>query len=257
MNENATNSTALLEAPGREPTGQEMKKILLLDGVRLFLQLEQTLLQRSDYQLFAATTGAEALEIAGREKLDLVLLDYVLPDMTGDQVVRALRRDERNADVGVVVVTARGMREHVDKCMAAGCSDFLYKPVTRTTLCSRVQDLLRVPTRRHVRTLVRLQVNARNRERFFFGNTVNLSESGMLLESPLDLALGESMSLRFFLPGEEEAVACTARVTRRSPTEREGEWAYGLSFDRVEDAARKRIAGFVEAQESIAGDAVG
>ena len=251
MNENSPETTALLDAPSREGVETDIKKILLLDGVRLFLQLEQTLLQRSDYQLFAATSGAEALEIATREDLDLVLLDYVLPDMTGDEVVQRLRADERHADIGIIVVTARGMREHVDKCMAAGCSAFLYKPVTRTTLCNQVQDLLRVPMRRHVRTLVRLQVNARNRERFFFGNTVNLSESGMLLETPLELTVGETMSLRFFLPGEEEAMACKARVTRRTPTGRDAEWAYGLSFDELDDAARTRISGFVEAQESV------
>jgi CheY-like chemotaxis protein len=251
----STPNTALLEGPATaEDTGT--KKILLLDGVRLFLQLEQTLLQRSDYQLFAATTGAEALEILERESLDLVLLDYVLPDMTGDEIVRRIRSSERNSEAGIVIVTARGMRDHVDKCMAAGCSAFLYKPVTRTTLCSHVQDMLRVPARRHVRTLVRLQVNARNRERFFFGNTVNLSESGLLLETPLELSMGETMSLRFFLPGEEEAVACRARVTRRTPTDRPGEWAYGLSFEELGAGGRERVAGFVQAQE-IVGDQVG
>lgn len=254
MSDSKTN-TALLDAPATaEDRGT--KRILLLDGVRLFLQLEQTLLQRSDYQLFAATTGAEAMEIIEREKLDLVLLDYVLPDMTGVEVVKAIRASEQNRDAGIVIVTARGMREHVDKCMAAGCSAFLYKPVTRTSLCSHVQEMLRVPARRHVRTLVRLQVNARNRERFFFGNTVNLSEGGLLLETPLELSMGETMSLRFFLPGEEEAVACRARVTRRTPTDRPGEWAYGLTFEELGADARERVAGFVRAQE-IVGDQVG
>jgi len=250
-----TPNTALLDIPATsEETGT--KRILLLDGVRLFLQLEQTLLQRSDYELFAASSGAEALEIIERETLDLVLLDYVLPDTTGDEVVRRIRASELNPEVGIVIVTARGMREHVDKCMAAGCSAFLYKPVTRTTLCNHVQDMLRVPARRHVRTLVRLQVNARNRERFFFGNTVNLSESGLLLETPLELSMGETMSLRFFLPGEEEAMACRARVTRRTPTDRVGEWVYGLNFEELGAGARERIAGFVQAQETV-GDQVG
>jgi CheY-like chemotaxis protein len=247
-----TTGTAVLQAQPEAPAETTTKRILLLDGVRLFLQLEQTLLQRSDYELFTATSGAEALEIVERERLDLVLLDYVLPDTTGDEVVRRIRSDERNGEAGIVIVTARGMREHVDKCMAAGCSAFLYKPVTRTSLCARVQDMLQVPARRHVRTLVRLQVNARNRERFFFGNTVNLSESGMLLETPLDLSLGETMSIRFFLPGEDEAVACTARVTRRTPTQRPGNWAYGLSFEELGDDSRTRICGFVQAQESVA-----
>lgn len=241
-------AVAVREAATGTEVAVAARKILLLDGVRLFLQLEQTLLQRNDYQLFAATSGAEALDIISRERLDLVLLDYVLPDMTGDEVVRRIRKDEKNADVGVLIVTARGLREHVDKCLEAGCSDFLYKPVTRAVLCSKVQEMLRVPARRHVRTLVRLQVNARNRDRFFFGNSVNLSAGGMLLETPLDLGLGEPMNLRFFLPGDDEPIACEARVTRckDAPTATEGHRSYGLVFESLGEGDRERIDHFVD-----------
>lgn len=227
----------------------QVKRILLLDGVRLFLKLEETLLQRNDHELFAATSAAEALEILDREDIDLILMDYVLPDMTGEEMVKHVRQHPRNGQAGIVIVTARGMREHVDACMRAGCNGFLFKPVNGPELTARVQEVLKVPARRHVRTLVRLQVNAHNRDRFFFGSTVNLSEGGMLLQTPLDLAVGEAMNIRFFLPGEEQPVACSARITRRGDADRAGEHAYGLSFDEIEQDSRSRIARFVEAQQ--------
>ena len=241
----ADNGLALADPPAEETRG---KVILLLDGVRLFLQLEETLLQRAEWTVRSATTAAEAFEILERERVDLVLMDYVLPDMNGHEVVRRIKQDPRTADTAICIVTARGMREHVDRCMAAGCASFLFKPVTRQALGDRVRELLSVPIRRHVRTLVRINVNAQFHERFFFGNTINLSAGGILLESPLDLALGESIHLRFFLPGDTAPVNASARVVRRGHSEHSSNLIYGMSFEGLAPIDRERMEDFISQQ---------
>src|SRR3990172_4252938 len=65
-----------------------MKKVLLVDDVKLFLELEKTLLNRSNLQIFTASSGQEALEIHKREKADLILCDLYMPGMNGDEVCK-------------------------------------------------------------------------------------------------------------------------------------------------------------------------
>lgn len=227
-----------------ESDALETKTILLLDGVRLFLKLEETLLSRREWKVLTATTAAEGRALLDAHAVDLVLMDYVLPDATGDDMVRYIRAS-RNKDAGILIVTARGLREHVERCMAAGCNSFLFKPVSRAVLTSRVKELLKVPVRRHVRTLVRLNVDGASGERFLFGNSVNLSVGGMLLESSIELALGDHVSLRFFLPADGDPVVTRTRVVRCTPGASAGATCYGLVFEDLSDIDRERIARFV------------
>jgi CheY-like chemotaxis protein len=241
----AGGACAVAEPPA-PAADSDVRTILLVDGARLFLKLEETLLRRDGWTIHGAQSAEEARHVLRREPVDLVLMDYVLPDATGDELVRFIRGNEPTRSTGIVIVTARGMREHIDRCMAAGCNAFLFKPVTKAVLCDKVKELLNVPARRHVRTLVRLEVNASTRDRYFFGNTVNLSAGGLLLETPLDLALGESINLRFFLPGDSEPVTASARVVRRVPGEGTASHSYGLEFDQLADGDRARLGSFVD-----------
>jgi len=249
----AGGSAAVAELDGPSETlggSTATRNILLLDGVKLFLRLEETLLQRQGWTIFTAGTGEEAKAILARERVDLLIMDYVLPDVTGDELVRWVRENAETRDMSILIVTARGLREHIDRCMSAGCNAFLFKPVSRTVLCAKVQEMLDVPARRHVRTLIRLEVKASCKDRFFFGNTVNLSVSGVLLETPLDIGLGESIDLRFFLPGEAEAIDVNGRVVRRTPMTTGNSANYGLLFEELTDADRVRIERFVEASSA-------
>ena len=241
-----TGATATLDAPGARPAPRTPESpattmtILLLDAARLFLQFEETVLQRREWTLLTATTGAEALAVVRSRPVDLLVMDHVLPDMTGADVVRALRLDRATRGVPVLIVTARGQ---IDARLESGCSAVLHKPVSRQALCEKVERLLAVPARRHLRTMVRLRVDARRDTSFFFGSTVNLSGGGMLLESPLDLAIGERVDLRFQIPGDPEPVVVRARAVRTL-----GEGAaplHGLEFEDLAEHERARIETFV------------
>ena len=231
----------------------DLRTILLLDPVTLFLRLEETILSRRDWRIHAVRTAEQALAILESEHVDLVVMDHVLPDATGDDFIRGIRANPRTRATGILVLTARGAQAAVDRCLEAGANGVLFKPVTRQDLCMRAEDLLYVSARRHVRTMVRLKVDATGGSGPMFGNSVNVSAGGMLLESSQPLAKGEMLELRFVLPGDERPVVARARVVREADATDPDRQATGLSFEGMTDDDRARIEAFVAATRNEAG----
>jgi CheY-like chemotaxis protein len=235
--------TALAERPADKPA--TTKTILLVDSAPLFLRFEETILARKEWRIRRATTGAAALDMLEREPADLVVMDHLLPDLQGDHVIRAIRSNAAFRKTSILLVTARTDDGVVERCMAEGCNAFLYKPVSRQVLCAKAEQLLDIAARRHVRTLVRLQVNGDGASQCSFGNTVNLSGGGMLVETGVDLAIGQTMDLRFHLPGDPEPIVVMARAVRLDETQgTHGAW--GLVFESVSAEDKRRIEGFVQ-----------
>ena len=96
------------------------------------------------YTVVTASSGAEALEKVRAEAPDLVLLDIVMPGMSGYEVAQRLRSDPTTRFLPIVMVTALGAQEEKVKAIEAGADDFLTKPVNQLELLSRVKSLLRI-----------------------------------------------------------------------------------------------------------------
>lgn len=79
---------------------------------------------------------------SGRESFDLLLLDWMLPDMDGDELLRKLRQ-QRGSDVPVIFVTSRDSEEDIVAVLAAGADDYMVKPVRRFELLSRIDAVIR------------------------------------------------------------------------------------------------------------------
>jgi DNA-binding response OmpR family regulator len=131
--------------------------ILIVDDDAMLIEAITSALERAGYQVMAATTGANALEMARREPVDLILLDLVLPGMDGLEVCRELRRGKETATLPILILTAKS--EEIDKVVGleVGADDYLTKPFGRRELVSRVRALLRraaYPRSQHVPDLL-------------------------------------------------------------------------------------------------------
>ena len=118
-----------------------MPLILAVDDEANNLQLLRHILQ-DHYRLLYAKDGTRALELARQELPQLILLDVMMPGMTGYDVCRKLRQDERTRDTPVIFLTAKGMLMDMAEGEDAGSDLYLIKPVLATKLLNMVAMFL-------------------------------------------------------------------------------------------------------------------
>jgi adenylate cyclase len=119
-------------------------KILVVDDTPQNVKVLDAILSPRGYTVVAAASGAEALQKVQLEAPDLILLDIVMPGMSGYEVAQRLRADPAIPFLPIVMVTALGAQEEKVKAIEAGADDFLTKPVNQLELLARVKSLLRI-----------------------------------------------------------------------------------------------------------------
>ena len=118
------------------------KKILLVDDADTILMMERMILAKGPYDLVMAKDGQEAVAKALAEKPDLILMDVVMPKMTGFEACKQLRQTEATKSIPIILVTTRGEAENVETGFATGCNDYITKPFNSLELLSKVKNHL-------------------------------------------------------------------------------------------------------------------
>jgi two-component system, cell cycle response regulator DivK len=118
-----------------------MEKILIVEDIELNRELLIQLLEE-DYALAIAIDGAAGVEKAATERPDLILMDLSLPVLDGWEATRRIKADPATARIPVIALTAHAMSGEEDKARAAGCDDFLTKPIDEDLLFAKLRRWL-------------------------------------------------------------------------------------------------------------------
>lgn len=119
-------------------------KVLLADDNLQNCELLDAYLAGEDYEISMAHDGQETLDAVEKSDPDLILLDIMMPKMSGYEVCQKLKANEKTSKIPVLMVTALRDSGDIEKAVDAGADDFLTKPVHRIELVTRVRSLLKV-----------------------------------------------------------------------------------------------------------------
>jgi two-component system alkaline phosphatase synthesis response regulator PhoP len=119
-------------------------KVLVVDDNPQNLELLVAYLEDVDCQVKSACEGPEALEMIKADAPDIILLDVMMPKMSGFEVCRRLKNDPATADIPVIMVTALNELGDIERAIDSGTDDFLSKPVNKWELVTRVRTMLKL-----------------------------------------------------------------------------------------------------------------
>ena len=118
------------------------KTILIVEDESDMAEMYTQMLQRNGYGVERASGGVAAMKHLLHIKPDLILLDLMMPDVSGLEVLRFLRREPQYMDLPVVIVSAKSLPEDIEKGMLAGASVYLTKPIAYRELIQTIGALL-------------------------------------------------------------------------------------------------------------------
>lgn len=122
-----------------------MKTILLADDNDDSREIYGTLFEVSGYRVVKAANGLEAIQVTREEQPDLVLLNLIMPGMTGHEVIRHLRSDPSTAGVRCLFLTGDARPEQMGEALLGGAEGYLTKPVEPRRVLEYVETILRDP----------------------------------------------------------------------------------------------------------------
>ena len=120
-----------------------MKRVLIADDERALRLMIQATLKPMDVELLQASDGEEALALAQAEMPDLLLLDWMMPKMTGVEVAAVLRENAETKKIPIIMLTARGQQRDEEAAKIAGVDQYLTKPFSPRQLVALVRKTLR------------------------------------------------------------------------------------------------------------------
>jgi len=118
-------------------------RVLVVDDQQVTRTVVKAILKSLGYnEILTADGGKEALSILRRHLVDLIICDWNMPDMSGIDVLKAVRKDPRYEDVPFLMLTAEVYRENITEAMKAGVTDYIAKPFTTETISEKLEKIL-------------------------------------------------------------------------------------------------------------------
>ena len=125
------------------PEGEDKKRLLVIDDDPFLSKVVTHSLRLGGFEVYIAEDGPSGLKAAREYRPRLILLDVVMPGMSGLEVLLALKRDSRISDIPVIMLTSQGLIGDIERAFAYGAIDYVTKPVNGKKLVETVKEKLK------------------------------------------------------------------------------------------------------------------
>jgi len=120
-----------------------LANVLLVEDEKSIVTLIKYNLEKEGFKVFCAETGEEALKIIKEKTFDVVILDWMLPDVSGIEVCRQIKKDKKLKNIPVLILTAKGEPDDKIKGLEVGADDYVTKPFNNKELLLRIKSLIK------------------------------------------------------------------------------------------------------------------
>src|SRR4051812_47660973 len=137
-----------MDSPNQDGAPTPTPRVLIADDNAQNVELLEAYLAAGDWDIRTAADGEETLLQVRDWRPDLILLDIMMPKISGFEVCKRLRADPQTRDIAVLMITALDQPSDIERAVEAGTDDFLSKPISKAELLHRVRSLLRARKQR-------------------------------------------------------------------------------------------------------------
>ena len=228
--------------------------ILLVDDTKLFVILEKEMLSRSAVLILTAGNGIEALEIARQKRPDLIFMDLYMPEMDGASCCAAIRDDPALRGIPVVIVTTSESKADRERCIAAGCNEYLIKPFNRHEFLKIGRNYLPGIDRRETRLSWHAPVFVTLRGETRTATSEDISLNGIFISAPPRGVVNDPVDVTFAIDASrDEWIEAWGRITWINPEDSAKKprlpQGFGVQFLAMTDADRERLVLFLRSRE--------
>jgi DNA-binding response OmpR family regulator len=220
-----------------------VKKILIVDDLKLFVEKQKSILNRADFKIFTAESGEEALNIHRNEKVDLIITNLDVAGIDGDQLCSIIRKDDSLKKVSIMLVYVR-TEANIKRCSRSKANACIAKPIDSEEFLKTVVRLLNVPVRKSCRVLLKVSVEGKFLKESFFCFSLDISTTGILFETEKKLSKGNIITCSFFLPGSGQIE--TGGEVMRVIQKADNKYHYGIKFLRLKPKDSLSIERFIQ-----------
>lgn len=119
----------------------EKKRLLIVDDEPDLAEMVKFRLEANGYEILLASDGQQALEVARKEKPDLIILDLMLPKMDGYKVCGLLKKDARYSGIPIIIFSAKAQEDNIKLCQEMGADAYIVKPFEPQVLLDKIKEL--------------------------------------------------------------------------------------------------------------------
>lgn len=120
-----------------------MKKILIVEDNEKNMYLISFILKKNSYEVIETTSGEESVELAIKERPDLILMDIQLPGIDGLEATKRIRASKADGEIPIIALTSYAMTGDKERALAAGCTGYIEKPIVPETFIAEIEKYIK------------------------------------------------------------------------------------------------------------------
>ncbi len=225
-----------------------MKKILIESWVQAIINKKEDILNRADYKIFTAMSGAEALKLHEVHKMDLIIVDLDTAEISGDRLCSIVKK-EKSMNRTVVVLACNDTKPDIERCNNAGADFYVIKPVSAAQLLKRICQVFNVQSRKSFRRPMEASIVGSYLLKTFFCQTVDISSTGLLIETDRILNKGKTVYCQLIMPDSRQ-ITVSGKIMR-AIIKPDYTYRYGINFHDLNAGTRSAIEAFIGKQTSM------